>query len=39
MEQNIIRRRYKLLADFTAVHSFLTDVYLPIRIIRPSFSV
>ncbi|MGE5632754.1 MAG: GNAT family N-acetyltransferase [Caulobacteraceae bacterium] len=27
MEQNIYRRRYKLLADFTAVHRFLTDIY------------
>ncbi len=27
MEQNISERRYKLLADFTAVHSFLTDIY------------
>jgi len=27
MEQNIYNRRYKLLADFTTVHSFLTDIY------------
>ncbi len=27
MEQKIIKRRYKLLADFAAVHSFLTDIY------------
>lgn len=27
MEQNINKRRYKLLADFTSVHSFLSDTY------------
>jgi hypothetical protein len=27
MEQNTYKRRYKLLADFTMVHSFLTDIY------------
>jgi len=26
MERRIIRRRYKLLADFSLVHSFLTDI-------------
>jgi len=29
MEQNIYKGRYKLLADFTKVHSFLTDIYSP----------
>ena len=27
MKQDIKRRRYKLLVDFTMVHSFLTDIY------------
>jgi len=27
MEQNIYNRRYRLLADFNTVHSFLTDIY------------
>ena len=27
MEQNIYKRKYKLLADFTTVHRFLIDIY------------
>jgi len=29
MKQNIYNRRYRLLADFNTVHSFLTDIYSP----------
>lgn len=27
MEQNIYKRRYKLLTDFTKVHGFLANIY------------
>lgn len=32
MKQNIYCRRYRLLADFTLVHNFLTDIYNPVTL-------